>query len=382
MTDPTTFVPVRRMISDPGYVPASPWIATDASRNYNRRTPFWFQPRGTLAPVQIGVHGLGEPRVPGYTGGSGGGSAPGGNDYAATGRYGSGPGYRTQGPSGRRPQYWNQTDPSNTLPMFRYRTAPMIPGVTYRPGGFAGLSACCAACASGKACTGCLDGIYRVATMGRVAGVGSIENVIAQAQRTTSGYAIPVAIGATIGYLSEKKTGLVVGAIAGAALKWAYGRWVSPIVTPVVETLTPPGVSGWREDIAWNPAMSEQDSAMDRSAFRFLQAIFIVGAATLALKAAKSAGVIGRKRNERKRNPVGARYRIKGYAYELQGKNWRRAKDDSWDTEVVGVEGPMVGRRHIDGSAVVVIRADQADIPGDVGKFYAITVAAANASRV
>ena len=59
MVDSSTFVPQRKLITDPGYVPASPFIATDATRNYNRWNAYWLQPRGTLGPFQVGLHGMG-----------------------------------------------------------------------------------------------------------------------------------------------------------------------------------------------------------------------------------------------------------------------------------------------------------------------------------
>lgn len=232
MSDPTTFVPVRRLISDPGFVPASPWIATDASRNYNRRTPYWYQPRGTLAPYQFGVHGLGR------------------------------------------------------------------------------LGACCASCAQGKACegqaAGCLGGVpVRVQDLGAF----DIMSVVSSAQSHTQGYAVPVAIGATVGYLTDKKSGLVLGAVAGAALKWAYGRYISPVVSSF-------GVDGFRDDIRFNPAMSPLDSPLDRSAFRFLQLILLTGVTTLAVKVLRkrSRKANGRK-NGRRRNPGKARLSIKSHTY-------------------------------------------------------------------
>lgn len=237
MSDSTTFVPVRRLISDPGFVPASPWIATDASRNYNRRTPYWYQPRGTLAPYQFGVHGLGR------------------------------------------------------------------------------LGACCASCAQGKACegqaAGCLGGVpVRVQDLGAF----DIMSVVSAAQSHTQGYAVPVAIGATVGYLTDKKSGLVLGAIAGAALKWAYGRYISPVVSSF-------GVDGFRDDIRFNPAMSPLDSPLDRSAFRFLQLILLTGVTTLAVKVLRKKN---RKANGRRWN--GKKREVRAYYYRgliERGRQWK-----------------------------------------------------------
>lgn len=191
MTDSTTFVPMRRLISDPGYVPASPFICTDASRNYNRWSAYWLQPRTTLGPWQVGLHGLN----------------------------------------------------------------------------------------------------------------GPFEAI----QSHTQGYGIPVILGASIGYLTEKKTGAIAGAIIGALAKWGWDRWGAPwlgAARALTSSLTPPGVSGFMDEFQWNPEMGAADSTMDRSAYRTLQIIMVVGIATLGLKLAKvyKRGGLTKNRSRRRRN--------------------------------------------------------------------------------
>ncbi len=58
---------------------------------------------------------------------------------------------------------------------------------------------------------------------------------------------------------------------------------------------------------------------------------------------------------------------MSGYRYEFTGKrNWRRSKDDNWDTEVgKAMCGRKVGTRRIDGAPVHVVKVR--------GKFYAAT---------
>lgn len=230
MVDSTTFVPVRKLISDPGVVPASPFICTDASRNYNRLSAYWLQPR-TLGPMQIGLHGLG------------------------------------------------------------------------------GLAACCAACAAGRACTGCLNGITtgRYITTGVFSpGVSGIQEIATSIQDKTDGYGVPVLIGASIGYLAKKKSGAVAGALAGAGLTWAFGRYVQPIVASVFGAGS---LGGFRDDFRLNPAMTDADTPLDRSAFRFLQLILIVGASTLAFKVLKKRNPNGRRRNARQKAERAYHYR-------------------------------------------------------------------------
>lgn len=65
--------------------------------------------------------------------------------------------------------------------------------------------------------------------------------------------------------------------------------------------------------------------------------------------------------------PPPAKVCIDGYAYAFDGKrNWRRASDERWDTEMVSKEcGKIVGTRTIDGHRVHVIK-------GSDGRFYAV----------
>lgn len=151
--------------------------------------------------------------------------------------------------------------------------------------GLAGLGACCSSCAAGGPCEACPQ-----------AGVGGLYSSF---QDSTSGYGMPVLVGAGIGYLTEKKTGAVVGGLLGAFFRWAWGQ-AEPTVMPIVEAVTPAGTAGFTDEFAWNPTMGEGDTTMDRAAFRTLQLIFLVGATTLALKVGKT--VMARKSNSSRRN--------------------------------------------------------------------------------
>lgn len=60
LRDSDIFVPRRSLVSDPGVMPESPYIGVDAlSRAPRRWSRYWLQPRTTLVPYTIGLHGLG-----------------------------------------------------------------------------------------------------------------------------------------------------------------------------------------------------------------------------------------------------------------------------------------------------------------------------------
>jgi len=124
-----------------------------------------------------------------------------------------------------------------------------------------------------------------------------VSGLYSSFQDSTSGYGMPVLVGAGIGYLTEKKTGAIVGGLLGAFFRWAWGQ-AEPTVMPIVEAVTPAGTSGFTDEFSWNPTMGEGDTTMDRAAFRTLQLIFLVGATTLAVKVGSK--LMKRKANRRR----------------------------------------------------------------------------------
>lgn len=314
------YIPRPQSIAEPGVIPAGPLLFTDALRDQRRWSAYYGQPRGTLAPSIIGFRGLGalpsQTVLPGY-------SVSRGGDY---GRRHDGGQVRRGGPAPFPssagayfgPTQYGMSFANEGALWAANRSRVGVPGArrgayNYEyPGrdGTYGLGQCgpmgCPCTGLGSCCSSCARG-------GPCAGKGT-AGLYSSIQTPTNGYGVPVLVGAGIGYLTERKTGALVGAALGAFFRWVWGK-AEPTVMPIVDAVTPTPVSGFTDDFRWNPTMTATDSSLSKAQFRTLQAILVIGAAALALKVGKT--IARRKNNGRpRRRQRGTRAMVARAGYE------------------------------------------------------------------
>lgn len=271
LRDSDIFIPRRSLLSDPGVMPESPYIGVDAlSRSQRRWSRYSLQPRTTLVPYTIGLHGLG---------------------LDGTGCCGA------------------------------------VPGTA-----FPALSGCCASCDRGGPCRGAggCGGCDCAGAGGcggcDCSGVGELSMWEAQS------YVLPVLVGAGLGYLARGSLlGTAIGGLLGAGAYWAYNRVETGIVAavsavasgqapgqqPAARLANPrplPGLSGFLNDLDPRPGPGEDATAAhSRASFRYLQLGVALSAVALFFEVTtrrrgSAAARTTNKRRSRRRN--GRRYEV------------------------------------------------------------------------